>query len=110
MPDQSKINSENELPFELIPLQDGRTKALFTVPADLVTSLTIHPILCRGSSFPLFVDKQPVSSLQTRVLYTEYYSPAPKETAQDIYTRLVIRMEHSDSFLIASMLGSFLSE
>lgn len=103
---------DNALPFQLIDLEDGRTKALFTVPADLAMSLTAHPILCRGSSFSLLlhrVDDDSSLSDDKCILFTEYFSPVPEETAQDIYARLTIRMTHSDTFVIASMLGSILS-
>ena len=89
--------ANEDVPYCIFPLDDGTTKALFTVPEDLVQSLTSHPILCRGSSFELQLDEasrrllEQAPAPQTSILSTEFYSPDPHDTAADISRRLAIR-------------------
>lgn len=104
-----------------------RAKAIFTVPADLVSTLTKYPILCRGASFDLCIDEDSENIMQaaymsnisltspptsmrrrngTSFLSTEFYSPSPEDTASEISKRLAIRIDNTDSFCIgASILG-----
>ena len=92
------------VPYFVLPLEDGRAKAIFTVPEELAQSLIAHPILCRGSSFALQVDEasrrimvaaqQQQSSHRTSFLSTEFYSHDPQDTALDISRRIAIRLDH----------------
>jgi hypothetical protein len=98
-------------------------KAVFTVPEDLADTLTAHPILCRGGAFELTLDQesqyimmaQTTASTTTNTsrrrgtgtsfLSTEFYSPAPEDTASEISKRLAIRMDNADSFTVETLLG-----
>jgi hypothetical protein len=103
-----------------------RAKAVFTVPADLVSALTAYPILCRGASFDLCIDEDSENIMQaaymsnisltspasmrrrngTTFLSTEFYSPSPEDTASEISKRLAIRIDNTDSFTVGpSILG-----
>ncbi|CAJ1913699.1 unnamed protein product [Cylindrotheca closterium] len=82
--------TSNKVPFFVLHQEDGQNRALFTVPSSLASSLVIHPILCRGSSFLLEVEKE--AQAQTTFLSTVFYSPNPEETANEIATRLAIRI------------------
>lgn len=93
------MSSQDTVPYFVLSLKDGRTKAVFTVPEDLVAFLTAHPILCRGGSFDLKIDviSQRANSGQrkTSFLSTEFYSPEPEMTASEISQRIAVRMENS---------------
>ena len=87
------------VPYFVMRLQNGKAKALFTVPAHLATSLTVNPVLCRGSSFDLKIDSvslgqdyEQASSTSTTFLSTEFESPSPEETARAISERVAIRI------------------
>ncbi|KAL3937068.1 MAG: hypothetical protein SGBAC_007747 [Bacillariaceae sp.] len=82
--------TSNKVPFFVLQQEDGQNRALFTVPTSLASSLVIHPILCRGSSFVLEIEKE--ARAQTTFLSTIFYSPNAEETAQEIATRLAIRI------------------
>jgi hypothetical protein len=104
-------SDEETIPYFILRLEDGRTKALFTVPTQLVHSLIVHPILCRGASFELRLYTGAASRIAsssaspTTFLSTDYFSPHPEETAHEISRRLASRVEDNDSFQISSVLG-----
>jgi hypothetical protein len=52
------VDAETDLlPYYILEHGDGKkSKALFLVPSSLVSRLTLHPILCRGSAFCLRLD------------------------------------------------------
>ena len=82
--------SSTKVPFFVLEQEDGQNRALFTVPSNLASSLVIHPILCRGSSFSLEIEKE--AQTQSTFLSTVFYSPDPEETAKEIAERLAIRI------------------
>ena len=100
--------SNESVPYSLLQLDDGRTKALFTVPKELDETLAAHSILCRGSSFDLEIDSENGGgSSSSTFLSTIFYSPHPQEAAQEIAKRLAVRIDHVGSFQIgtADLLG-----
>jgi hypothetical protein len=85
------------IPYFVLRLNDGRAKVLFTVPSALAQSLSVNPVLCRGASFDLEIDRvslvsQPQSSTTTSFLSTEFDSPTPEETARAISERIAFRI------------------
>lgn len=106
------------VPYYVMELHDGRSRAVFSVPEAVATSLTAHPVLCRGAAFDLTPDWDAASLLatakcsgltppgRTSFVYTEFYSPAPEETAVEISKRLAVRVREGKAAL--STMGSFL--
>ena len=88
----------NKVPYFVLQLADGKARALFTVPTEIAPALVQNPIMCRGASFVLELDK--VSnhhqgkkrSTTTTFLSTIFDSPLPEETAQAISERIAIRI------------------
>jgi hypothetical protein len=116
-------DTDGSVPYFLLPLDDGRTKVVFTVPEELAKALISHPILCRGSCFALQLDAvsqrlatttMPPQGSRGRIsfLSTEFFSPEPEDTAMDISRRLNARqqnvLEDSDFGQVAAgVFGSF---
>jgi hypothetical protein len=100
------------VPYHLLQLQDGRTKALFTVPASIAQSLVVHPVLCRGAAFSLNytaavddIQKSATATADTTAfIFTEFYSPVPDETAFEISQRLANRVKENASLKISNVL------
>jgi hypothetical protein len=100
------------VPYFVLHLDDGNSKALFSVPSHKAASLMKYPIACRGAFFDLCVDtasRDLQSSQQqfagTSFLSTEFHSPQPEETARAISIRLASRMADNDSVDMSGMLG-----
>jgi hypothetical protein len=110
--------------YYLQVLPTGRTKAIFTVPESLASTLTLHPVLCRGGVFRLQVDAASQKWMRTvsggdistdhhhredsvGFLSTEYESPDPEATALAIAQRLESRVDDSAStaLSVASYMG-----
>jgi hypothetical protein len=90
-------------------LRNGNvSKALFTVPADVVDQLVAYPILCRGSSFTLTIGgagtKGDTGGSNTIFLEAAFYSPFPDEVAEEIANRLANRIENSGTFRIEDVM------
>jgi hypothetical protein len=81
-----------------------RTKALFTVPEDLVAALIVHPVLCCGSSFTLTLENtgsgsHPKMTLgktihRTSFISTTFDSLDPESTAHEISRRISVRIDN----------------
>ena len=61
LPQRNKIMMMKKKEFKSVPyfvlnLTNGKTKALFTVPTNYAHSMCINPVLCRCSSFQLKID------------------------------------------------------
>ena len=56
-PDTMSTTHPQTIPYFVLRLSDGRAKVLFTVPSALAQSLTVNPVLCRGASFDLEIDR-----------------------------------------------------
>ncbi|KAG7356053.1 hypothetical protein IV203_000739 [Nitzschia inconspicua] len=95
-------SQHRKVPYFVLHLPDGRSKALFTVPSDLAEVLVLHPIMARGACFELQVDVVSQGRVRTKesfddssstsFLSTEFFSPRPEETAHAISERIGIRM------------------
>jgi hypothetical protein len=86
------------IPYYVLPYQDGKAKAVFTVPSHLIADLIANPILANGGSFTLQVDEaNQMQNSDTSFLFTEYVSPSPEETALAISQRLAIRVADAGS-------------
>jgi hypothetical protein len=94
------------VPFYVQGLPDGRAKAIFTVPESLLSSLTLHPVLCRGGVFRLQMDMASHKLMRAvsvkgedsvGFLSTEYESPDPEATALAIAHRLENRVDDAFS-------------
>ena len=101
----------NLVPFFLLNLEGGRTKALFTVPSNLALTLIRHPVLCRGAQFDLKLDegmdqKQAAKeSSSTCFLFTIFESPHPEATAGAIAERLASRVTDSCENPLSTVFG-----
>ena len=98
----------DEVPYYVLELENGHTKAVFTVPQELAESIMSHPILCRGSSFALQLDavsQRVGANPTTSFLCTEYFSPEPEDTASDISRRLAIRVSENSDQVVAGVFG-----
>ena len=84
------------IPYYVLELPNGRkTKVLFLVPSALVPRLTIHPILCRGSSFSLTMDENngSIDDADGSFLAVDFESPYPEDLAREIAIRLTRRLD-----------------
>lgn len=89
-------SSSDLIPYYVLELPNGhQTKVLFLVPSALVHRLTIHPILCRGSSFTLSLDENNKNAQDedAAFLVVEFESPYPDDLARAIAVRLTRRVE-----------------
>jgi hypothetical protein len=101
------------VPYFVLHLEDGKAKALFTVPSDKTELLMKYPIACRGAFFDLRVDtasrnlqsQQQQQFAGTSFLSTEFYSPHPEEAALAISIRLASRMTDTDPLDMSGVLG-----
>lgn len=102
------------VPYFVLHLDDGKAKALFTVPSDKTELLMKYPIACRGAFFDLRVDtashnlqsqQQQQQFAGTSFLSTEFYSPHPEEAALAISIRLASRMADTDPLDMSGVLG-----
>lgn len=104
-----RMESHESVPYFVLRLDGsdqtsfGRVKALFTVPEELAEALSVHPILCRGSSFALEMDIAAPSSNKTTFLSTIFESRYPEETAQEISQRLAARIDYVGNFKIGGL-------
>lgn len=95
----------NKVPYFILQLDDGQSRALFTVPSNAAKGLVVHPVLCRGSSFALDLhDEERQKESATAFLSTVFYSPTPEETAREIAERLSIRIG-SPSPMVSQLFG-----
>ena len=114
---QSSKNS-SLVPFFVLNLEGGTTKALFTVPSHLADTLIQHPVLCRGAAFELRIDNNNNTSgdqqdanqesnkaSSTRFLATEFVSPHPEATAEAISERLTSRITDSCESPLSTIFG-----
>eukprot|EP00591_Stephanopyxis_turris_P008836 CAMPEP_0195527034 /NCGR_PEP_ID=MMETSP0794_2-20130614/28452_1 /TAXON_ID=515487 /ORGANISM="Stephanopyxis turris, Strain CCMP 815" /LENGTH=144 /DNA_ID=CAMNT_0040657857 /DNA_START=158 /DNA_END=595 /DNA_ORIENTATION=- len=113
----SQATIEVTVPYVLQEASDGRTRAIFTVPAHLASILTSSSVYCRGSKFELQVGgddddgestcnnslqnaqhnaentQPPISSRGTTCsIFTEFHSPKANLTADAIARRLGARI------------------
>jgi hypothetical protein len=102
--------NRNLVPFFLVNLEGGKTKALFTVPSNLSETLTQHPVLCRGAAFDLKLvegtpqhQDEPPSS--TCFLFAIFESPQPEATASAIAERLASRVTDSCENPLSTVFG-----
>jgi hypothetical protein len=100
------------VPYFVLHLEDGKAKALFTVPSDKTELLMKYPIACRGAFFDLRVDtasrnlqQQQQQFAGTSFLSTEFFSPHPEEAALAISIRLASRMADTDPLDMSGVLG-----
>lgn len=111
-------NYVDGVPYHVLQLDDGRARALFTVPSHLAEALIKYPIACRSAFFHLHLDtttatqalqphrRQKQQTLSKRFLITEYDSPCPEETAKAISRRLANRMADTNPLgIISGILG-----
>jgi hypothetical protein len=96
--------TSNKVPYFLLQLDDGQSRALFTVPANAASALVVHPVLCRGSSFHLDLHDEGRKRESTAFLSTVFFSPYPEETARQIAERLAIRIG-SPSPVVSQLFG-----
>lgn len=85
--------SSTKVPYFVLRQDDGKARAVFTVPNAVVSSVTSHPVLCRGSAFQLQLDDTNPSLNDTVFVMTEYESPHPEDTALEIAKRLTVRVQ-----------------
>ena len=102
----------NVVPFFVLNLEEGKTKALFTVPSHLAESLIVHPVLCRGAAFELKLDHQSNEEQadedypqSTCFISTVFTSPHPEATAGAISERLASRVTDSCENPLSAVLG-----
>lgn len=86
------------IPYYVLERAGGKeTKVLFLVPTALLPRLTIHPILCHGSTFTLVVDENNESmddeDEDASFLAVDFESPYPDDLAREIAIRLTNRLE-----------------
>lgn len=99
------------VPYYVLPLEDGKAKAMFSVPSQLAESLTKHPVVCRGAFFELHLDtasqamQQQSSRTSMCFLSTEFDSPDPEGTAKAISSRLANRMADTNPLGMSGILG-----
>jgi hypothetical protein len=96
------------VPYFVLHLDDGKAKALFTVPSNKTELLMKYPIACRGAFFELRVDtasRNLQSVAGTIFLSTEFHSPHPEEAAHAISIRLASRMADTDPLDMSGVLG-----
>ena len=99
---RSTSPSTSLIPYYVLERAGGKTaKVLFLVPTALLPRLTIHPILCRGSAFPLTLDENNESvdddnyddDEDASFLAVDFESPYPDDLAHEIAIRLTKRLE-----------------
>lgn len=83
------MSNEQPVPYFVLNIGGGKSKALFSVPPEQAEILIKHPILCRGSCFDLSIDTK---DEKATFLATEYISPDPESTASEISRRLANRV------------------
>lgn len=96
----SPSSSTSLIPYYILERLDGLTRVLFLVPAALVGRLTVHPILCRGSTFVLVMDENSNNQQQQQFddddaafLAVDFESPYPEDLAREIALRLTRRLD-----------------
>ena len=91
----SSSSSLELVPYYVLERSDGRTEVLFLVPSALVSRVTVHPILCRGSAFSLRLDdkNENIDSEGGSFLAVDFHSPYPDDLAREIAIRLTRRLE-----------------
>ena len=78
------------VPFFVFHLENNYTKALFSIPPNLVAKVILHPVICRGSQFVL---RQEEDDDNNRCyVAVEYQSADANGTAAAIARRLAIRL------------------
>lgn len=75
------------IPYTLVDLPTGNTRATYSVPADCTAQLIRHPVLIRGAAFDIHL------SDDGKGVYCEFFSPTPTATADAIGIRLASRIE-----------------
>ena len=90
---RSPSPSSTLIPYYVLERLEGMTRVLFLVPSALVSRLTVHPILCRGSSFSLTVDENNESEEGASFLAVDFESPYPEDLAREIAIRLTRRLD-----------------
>ena len=91
----SSSSSLELVPYYVLERSDGRTEVLFLVPSALVSRVTVHPILCRGSAFSLRLDdkNENIESEDGSFLAVDFQSPYPDDSAREIAIRLTRRLK-----------------
>ena len=92
---RSPSPSSTLIPYYVLERLDGLTRVLFLVPSALASRLTVHPILCRGSTFVLVIDENNESQhdADAAFLAVDFESPYPEDLAREIAVRLTRRLD-----------------
>lgn len=103
----SRSPSPSLIPYYVLERLDGITRVLFLVPSELATRCTVHPILCRGSAFSLYLDENNTTNDNNNdtithdnddedsssFLAVDFTSPYPEDLAREIAIRLTRRLD-----------------
>lgn len=103
----------DRIEYNVVLLDNGRHKAVFTVLDSSASSLTENPILCRGAAFHLLVVdvdddgegsangiivRDETTCIQKKLLLSTIFdSPDPEGTAREICLRLANRLAEQRS-------------
>lgn len=96
------------VPYIVMNLEEGKSKALFGVPKEMASTMTEHPVMCRGGCFTLEIDTSEAAKnadQQTRFIAAIYESVDAEATAEEISNRLAVRLGDPVPMHANSILG-----